>query len=429
MAGIVRTDREDSSCRPVEDGLVRGGRSTIVGFQMNEDVPIKFVRREGKGRLLEINGLPVLHLEGTPREMGLQHGSLMPERVKQGCQAYVHDHAIGANELALEQLLDIYAKAEPFIPDCYLEEMAGLSDAAGIELDLIHAFHVLPTLFHCSGCAAMNSATRDGKLYHYRSLDHSLEIGNAIKAQSNACITVWEQEGRIPVAGMGWIGAVGLVTGMNAAGMSMGEMGSHCEDETFEGRPMWFQMREMLSLCEDLNDGRRMIEEWPRDCGFNFILADGKVPDAIAIEVTHSMFEFFETGDSAEDVEPHYPIKDVVRRTNHFVSPRLSKTQRETYDPRSEKEDSAAHYACLSENIEHVHGKLDAEQMIWLCRCYPPDHSCLHQAVFCPADGDFWFANAASPDESETPGAQNQPFLPFNLNAILEFDAVEENRG
>ena len=79
--------------------------------------------------------------------------------------------------------------------------------------------------------------------------------------------------------------------------------------------------------------------------------------------------------------------------------------------------------------IEHVHGKLDAEQMIWLCRCYPPDHSCLHQAVFCPADGDFWFANAASPDESETPGAQNQPFLPFNLNAILEFDAVEENRG
>lgn len=396
---------------------------------MNTDVPIKFIRREGKGRLLEIHGLPVLHLRGTPHEMGVQHGRLVPDGVKQSCQSYVYDHAIAANELEFEQLLELYGKAEPFIPDCYREEMAGLAEATGIELDLIHAFHVLPTLFHCSGCAAMNSATRDGKLYHYRSLDHSLEIGGAVKAQSNACITVWEQDGRIPVAGIGWIGAIGLVTGMNAVGMSMGEMGSHCEDESFEGRPMWFQMREMLSLCDNLEAGRRMIEEWPRDCGFNFILADGKVPDAMAIEVTHSMFEFFEPGDPAEAVEPHYPIKDVVRRTNHFVSPRLSETQRETYDPRIDKEDSAAHYARLSENIERVHGKLDADQMIWLCRNYSPEHSCLHQAVFCPADGDFWFANAVSPEESETPGAQNQPFLPFNLNSILDFVADEEGCG
>jgi hypothetical protein len=301
--------------------------------------------------------------------------------------------------------------------------MSGLAEASGVGLDVVRAFHVLPTLWHCSGCAAMNDATRDGKLYHYRSLDHSLDIGRTVKAQDNACITVWEPEDGVPLAAPGWFGALGIVSGLNAAGLSMGEMSSISDDESLDGRPMWLQIREVLAKAESLEDGRALMEEYVPDCGFNFILADGKAPDALAIEVTHSRKTFFRPGDPAEDIPPHYSIPHVVRRTNHFVSPDLAATQRPSYDPSIEKAGSAAHCAKLSDLIRQTYGRLDAEEMIWLCRQYPPEHHCLHQAVFCPIDGDFWVANAVDPAKSATPGAQNQPFLPFNLRSVLEFEA------
>lgn len=389
---------------------------------MNEEVPIQLIRSEGKGRLLDLHGLPVLHLRGSPGEMGFQHGKLLPERVRQSYQAYVHEYAIEEQGKSLDELLEIFRRAIPFIPQAYLEEMDGLAEASDVCLDLVRAFHVLPTLWHCSGCAAMNEATADGKLYHYRSLDHSLEIGRTLKAQDNACITVWEPDDGVPLAAPSWIGALGIVSGMSAAGLSMGEMGSHCEDECFDGRPMWFQMREVLSRAETLDDGRRLMEEYQPDCGFNFILADGKIPDALVIEVTHTRKAFFRPGDPAEDQPPHFAIPHVVRRVNHFVSPELAATQRPSYDPSIDMPGSAMLYAKLSAFVQQVYGKLDAEHMIWLCRQYPPEHHCLHQAVFCPIDGDFWVATAVNPNESPTPGAQNQPFLPFNLNAILEFE-------
>ena len=41
----------------------------------------KTIARCGAGWLEEINGYPVLHLKGTPYEMGYQHGALLKEQV------------------------------------------------------------------------------------------------------------------------------------------------------------------------------------------------------------------------------------------------------------------------------------------------------------------------------------------------------------
>ena len=43
----------------------------------------KTIARCGEGWLEEINGYPVLHLKGTPYEMGYQHGALLKESVTQ----------------------------------------------------------------------------------------------------------------------------------------------------------------------------------------------------------------------------------------------------------------------------------------------------------------------------------------------------------
>ena len=42
--------------------------------------PAETVARCGKGWLETVNGYPVLHLKGTPYEIGFQHGALLKEQ-------------------------------------------------------------------------------------------------------------------------------------------------------------------------------------------------------------------------------------------------------------------------------------------------------------------------------------------------------------
>jgi predicted choloylglycine hydrolase/cephalosporin-C deacetylase-like acetyl esterase len=380
------------------------------------------IAREGKGYLEEISGQRVLHLRGSHYEMGYQAGRLLAKEARETCDGYLRWSA--KRRYTLERLLKIFEQASPFIPKKYHDEMKGLADGSGIPLRIVQATHIIPTVFHCSGAAVFGKATVDGKLYHYRSLDYSLKIGTkeGKKVQENACLTIFSPRGEIPHVVVGWAGALGCVTGMNARGISVGEMGSGCRDENRAGLPMWFQLREILARASKLPEAVELMKNWKRTCGFNFIVADGKIPDAVAVEVTRSHVEFFRAGSVEEDVPPHFPIKNAVRRVNHFVSPRLAATQRKIYDPVQSEPASWTGYKLISDYIIKHYGRFDGARMIGLCRQYPMKHSCLHQAVFCPTDLRFWVANAVDPVKVEYAGAQNQTFYPYSLKELLEKD-------
>ncbi len=379
------------------------------------------IAREGKGYLEAIDGQLVVHLKGTHYEMGFQHGKLLADRVKEDIKAYLVDFAY-ADKHTREELLGLYAKAQPFLPKGYEEEMKGMSDATGIPLEDIQAVHILPEMYHCSGAAVMNGATKDGKLYHYRSLDYSLDIGKDKQVQENATLLVFEPDGENAYVVVGWAGVLGCVTGMNAKGISVGEMGSSSKDESFEGIPMIFLLREVMAHATSLDEAVDIFRKGPRTSGYNFIVTDGKIPDARALEVTRSQIAVFAPNDPAENVKPHWAIPDAVRRVNHFVSPELAATQRKEYNPLVSESASFLGYNVISKFLEANRGKFDGDMMIKLCRQYPPNHPCLHQAVFCTSDLRFWVANAKSPKAGKFAGAQNQTFYPYNLGDLLAKD-------
>ncbi len=379
------------------------------------------VAREGKGYVEAIDGQLVVHLKGTHYEMGFQHGKMLADRVREDIKAYLHDFAY-ANKHTLEGLLERYRKAQPHLPKGYEDEMRGMADATGIPLEEIQAVHIVPEIYHCSGAAVMNGGSRDGKLYHYRSLDYSLDLGKDKVVQENACLLVFEPDGENPYVVVGWAGVLGCVTGMNAKGISVGEMGSSSSDESFEGVPMIFLLREVLARAGTLDEAVAIFEKGPRTCGYNFIVTDGKIPDARALEVTRSKIATFAPNDPAENVKPHWALPDAVRRVNHFVSPELAATQRKEYDPLLSEAPSFLGYQLIGKFVQEHHGEFDGEMMIKLCRQYPPNHPCLHQAVFCPTDLRFWVANAKDPRKSQFAGAQNQTFFPYHLGDLLAKD-------
>ncbi len=373
--------------------------------------------------LEEIDGQRVLHLSGEPFAMGHAHGALLRDQVRECVDAYLKDFAYGRMHYTMEYLQGIWAKAKPHVPPEYLEEMRGLAEGSGVPLEEIEAVHMIPELHHCSGAAAFGKATKDGKLYHYRSLDYSLDLGSKKKVQENACLIVRAPRKGYATVTVGWAGTLGCVTGMNNQGISIGEMGSESSSETFEGTPMWFRVRWILENAKTLEEGMKGFSEWKRTCGYNFIITDGKIPDARAVEVDKERCAFFAPGGDEENQAPHEAMPFCVRRSNHFVDRELASRQRKAYDPRETEKGSYGAYERVSKYLKENAGKLDGESMIELCRGYGKKASCLHQAVFCTTDLRFWVSNAKDPEKVEFAGAQNQEFHAYDLKRLLANDA------
>ena len=261
--------------------------------------------------------------------------------------------------------------------------------------------------------------TRDGKLYHSRSLDYFLDMGITDRLQNHALLIVRVPDDGIPNAVPTWAGFLGAVTGMNLAGISIGEKGSSSRDESFAGMPMIFTVREALRMGSSLDQTVEIFRAGPRTCGFNFIVGSGDERRAVALEVSRNHFALFEFDDPAENVGPHTALPDAVRRSNHFVDPTLAGTQRDA-EALDHSSGSWQKYEGITSYLLANRGQLDAAGMVAMMRLYPADHACLHQAVMCSTDRVIWISQAVDDRISDTPGAQNQDFYGYDLRALID---------
>lgn len=379
----------------------------------------RVVKREGQGSLLLLKGQKVLVLKGTPYQMGFQHGRLMPEEAGEDARAFAHEWAVGKAGVSVSELSRTFDSLRPFIPRRYLDEMRGLAEGSGVPLREIHLLHAIPTRFHCTGAAAFGKATADGRLYHTRSLDYSLDIGDKKTLQENAVVVIYQPVEGNAHAVVSWAGFTGCVSGMNVEGISIGEIGNACRDESHSGMPMILMLREALRTCDTLDEVVGFVGKSPRTCGFTFVVGDGKIPSACALEVSHSRMAIGLAGDAKGNPAPHFSIADAVRRGNYFVDEKMAAVQRDIYDPGVSSPADWLAYSVISSFILDNYGHLNDVKMIELLRKYPPEHPCLHQVVFCPSTLELWVSNAVSPSEAKFAGAQNQPFYKYSLLKLI----------
>ncbi|MEE2886668.1 MAG: C45 family peptidase [Planctomycetota bacterium] len=362
----------------------------------------------------------VLVLRGSPYQMGMDHGRLLGSAVRTVIrEGLAWTHRAG---LSRAQLTTISDQSWPHIPQTYKDEMRGLAEGSGALFQDIRMLHAMPSKFHCSGAAAAGSATVDGKLYHTRSLDYPLEIGVDDRMQNHAVLIVRQPDDGLANAVVSWAGFLGAVTGMNLAGISIGEMGSASRDEDYAGMPMIFMLREALRRARTLDQALEIFRRGPRTCGFNFIIGSGDEGLAVALEVTRQQFFVSGFGDPAENVAPHTAMNNMVRRTNHFVGENTARTQRrdgQGYHPEVYMAASWRRYQLITRYLEQARGRLDAQTMIDLLRKYPTGHACLHQAVMCATDRKIWVAQAIDDRDSPAAGAQNQQFYQYDLLELL----------
>ena len=259
---------------------------------------------------------PVVHVYGTPYEMGFAQGKLVGKELSEfvhGTFEYLTEEASGALPDKFPHIPDFFKKVivdkgivfalqltaeltAKFTPPEFFEELQGIADAVpDVDYDLLLNLQMLPELTKasCSFFGSWGAASKDGKTYHMRSLDYETDGPFPNYPQ----MTVYHPsavEGTVQnaFANIGWPGAIGVLTGMNNQQMSINEIGVSFPDDSFgqgtpntppeklQGEPWMSVVRNILQHTTSLDDAVASVEAAERTCNLIIGVGDGKVSDS-----------------------------------------------------------------------------------------------------------------------------------------------------
>ncbi len=277
----------------------------------------------------------VLHVQGTPYEIGRQHGILLKEQVRENVSFI--NNLRGVYEAILERdiselarklsgtgdgedrsklieklqekttelgyLENGYSMLEPFIPDHFKEEMRGLADGAEISLDAVQFYHAIGDIVEsgCSNYILGSEATANHEMLQVRILDFPL----AMKVQKNPVVTIATPDVGNSFVNVSWAGFIGTVTGMNDKKITLGEMrGNNAVEayfkhnngemsETIHGIPMPFLLRDILQFDSSLDELTQRIENAQRTNAYVYVMGDGKTGESRAFITDQKLFQVY----------------------------------------------------------------------------------------------------------------------------------------
>lgn len=374
--------------------MLRFTRSLLFGLAVLLSVAstqAQTVARCGEGWLELVDDYPVLHLKGTHYEMGYQHGALMKDRIHSNLGNIVKVEGektvkVGPLEVKPRAVIGTIIEIQkPHVPKKYFDEMDGLAAGSEVSVDDVRVANFIPEMFHCSGFALMNSATKDGSLYHGRVLDYAINWG----LQEHAVLVVAEPKDGIPFVNVTYAGFLGCVTGMNAKHVSIGEMGGGGLG-SWDGVPMSILVRMALEQGTDLDSAVNVFKDNRRTCQYFYVVADGNTNRAVGMEASADRFEVVGSG-KAHPLLPT-PVKDCAL---------LSAGDR---------------YKELVKRVQDGHGKFTPESALRLMDLGVAMKSNLHNVLFEPKTTRLWIANAT---KDKAPAA-SQPYHAFQLSELLK---------
>lgn len=351
----------------------------------------ELVAVEGKGYLERVDGYPVLHLKGTPEEMGFQHGRLFAEHIRQNVAFMLDgkpDEEITVGPLKLTRGAVVNMLNMMFsdkIPPRFRTEMESLARGSGVPAARIIAANLIPELFHCSGFALLTQATADGELLHGRVLDY----GVSMHLQDHAVLIIQEPDNGISFVNVSYAGFIGSVTGMNREQISIGEMGGRGEGQ-WQGIPMTFLVRMVLEQARTLDEAIGIFQNNPRTCEYYYVIADARANTAVGMKAVPDKVELIRPG------APHELLPKPVQNTVLMSA--------------------GSRYEALTDLVAKSYGKFTQDSAVRLMDAPVAMKSNLHNALMVPGKGILWVANA----DKEGNAAWKQKYYRFDWWELLK---------
>jgi hypothetical protein len=249
-----------------------------------------------------VNGVRVVHLTGTPEEMGAQMGEICGEDLR-----YLLDANLKKIPWIAKDPEAALAKGRRYaagIPDDQMRELRATAKAARVEAEwLVVAATVIEIVEETRACAAVAAwgmATPARETIVGRNLDWH-DNG---KLHSRGLLVVRHPEKGRPFVSCGFPGIPGVLTGMNDSGLFTADLvqfGTKVEPRA-DGIPVMSLQRLLLEKCATAAEAAALVESSPRTVPQNYIVADA------------SGAVFLET--NASSVTNRAPVGDTVAGTN-----------------------------------------------------------------------------------------------------------------
>lgn len=311
-----------------------------------------------------LDGYQVLHLKGSPEQLGRQHGLLARDKVRRVVDDVLHNMA-AADEEGLNDLLEGAMVMEMYLPDAFRTELKALGRVTGIPYDEIVALQLFGDVQRamwpmCSSFAAFGPATKTGELIAGRNLDF---IDNGASEYAAVIICYYPDEG-LPFLTISWAGIINGWTAMNAAGLVVSNNSAYEGEASLEGLSTCFMLRKIAQYATTVEEGVEIIRNTPKACGTVMMIAGGSPPNAAEVEYDHNNV-------AVRWVEDGYVIG-----TNSFL-----KLGRE-----NGSEIWCSRYLRLEELIRQNYSEIDRSMNFAGAEGVPIEYMNLHSAMLYPKD-------------------------------------------
>ncbi len=211
--------------------------------------------------------------------------------------------------LPLLAVLQLFTRLSfwPHIPSRLKEELQGVASGAHLGLPLVLLINTLDDLANnlasCSALAVGEGRTAQGLFLAGRNLDYPVFVDVLVDLKTLFLIT---PDQGVPLVSLAWPGYVGVLTGMNRAGVALAQLTAMCRDTTLKGLPAGLRHRLALEQETTVQGVAARILEPPRTIGNNLLLCGPR--EALVLEV------------SAHRHGVRRPAGGVITATNHFQS-------------------------------------------------------------------------------------------------------------
>jgi hypothetical protein len=205
----------------------------------------------GTPRLEYFHSFPVIHLYGTPAEMGRQYGSILQKQLE-GLD-YISSRFFP--EKKLNEFFQTALEAEPYLPVETVEFISGMSGSSGVDYYKLLAVNTVPRV-SCSVLAVWDEATENGNLIMGRNADYDFKRIN----KALGIIVVKHPDGGYATVSSSFLGLAGTFTGINEKGVCYGNMlvyNGNEENNSEGGLPIQLLMQ---TAAENQGSAQGMIE-------------------------------------------------------------------------------------------------------------------------------------------------------------------------
>ncbi|MCE5239121.1 C45 family autoproteolytic acyltransferase/hydrolase [bacterium] len=260
--------------RPLLVSLTLLAACAVANAQWEETTPQRY----------RCNGYRVLRLVGTPEEMGRQHGRLLGSQVRRVVRDVIGGEAGDPERHA--RLIAGTKRMERQLPSDIREELHALAGTARVDywdLVALQLFGDVWRASQCSSFAVYGRATATGELVAGRNFDfwdHGV-------SEYAAVIIHYVPETGIPFFTVTWAGIINGWTAMNTKGVLAANNTSWGRSDSLDGLSTCFMIRKIVQHASTVQEGVDIIQNTPRACGTNMLVAGGSPPAAAVVEYDH----------------------------------------------------------------------------------------------------------------------------------------------